>query len=731
MSDIKRRDFLKFIGAGGVGAGAGFYAADKSKKTVEYLIPQVVPPEDYIPGIATWYNTVCTQCDAGCGISVRTREGRAKKIEGNPNHPVNQGGLCAKGQAGLNALYNPDRIQSPLIREGERFREISWDRALTELGQRLGSLKIRKQSDRISVLAGRQSGHIGQLLAQFVELLGVKDFLQYSVSTPHAIYKANQLSFGQTSLPHYDLANADLVVSFGADYLGTWLSPVHYARAYGQLRQGSSHRGTTIQFESRMSLTGASADEWFAPTPGTEGLLALAMAQVVVAKYQGADKREWGRALAPFAPASVADQIGIDVAVIERVATAFAQGKGLALAGGAALGGTNAVAVQVATNVLNYLGGAVGRSGGVIFNSDATAPPESASFGELTTFAGRLEDSEVLLMIDANPAYDLPPSSGFAAAIESVPFVVSMNTFMDESTALADLVLPLDTYLEAWSDHVPEPGVGLNVASIAQPVVARVFDTRSLGDVLLNLASQVGSELPIELPWTSAEEYLRAKWRIAYEQANAADFEGFWRSVIQAGVWGQEPQGQPVRASMNVRALNGLDFSQGEFSGSPQEYAFVFQPYESITFGTGKTANSPWLQETPDPLTSVVYGSWVELNPQTAKDMGVKEGDLVEVKSDAGSLISPAFLYPAISPGVVAMPMGQGHTEYGRYAKDRGANPVTILASAMDESTGALAWSSTRVSVSKVGERGDLIKNDGVTRTLGTQILGPADDGGH
>ncbi|MEM7280417.1 MAG: molybdopterin-dependent oxidoreductase [Pseudomonadota bacterium] len=736
MSDINRRDFLKFVGAGGVGAGAGFYLADASKKTVEYLIPQVVPPEDYVPGVASWYNTVCTQCDAACGISVRTKEGRAKKIEGNANHPVNQGGLCARGQAGLNALYNPDRVRTPLLLEGGRYREISWDRALTELGRRISSLRIQNQIDKVSVLSNTQSGHIGELLDRFIQLLGTDHYAQYSVTAPHAIQEANRISFGEPTLPYYDIANADVVVSFGADYLGTWLSPVHYSKAYGKLRQGRDHRGTTVQFESRMSLTGANADEWHAPNPGSEGLLAMAMANVVSRSSAVADAGAWSQSLSAYAPSRVAEQIGIDADKIEAVANAFASGNGLALAGGSALAGTNGVAVQVAVNVLNYLGGAIGREGGVIFNSDGPAS-KAASFAQLTEFAQQLGDrgTEVLMLLDANPVYDLPQSAGFSAAIENVPFVVSVNSFLDESSAMADLVLPLDTYLEAWSDASPNPGVGFSVSSIAQPVVQRVFDTKSLGDIVLGLSAQIGSELPIELPWTSAEEYLRGVWLDNYLAAepggNEKSFETFWRSVLSAGVVGQRPASVGgANVSLNSSATSGMDFGVGDFSGSESERPFVFQPYESVMMGVGRTANSPWLQETPDPLTSIVYGSWVELNPATAKELGIREGDLLEVASDSGTLTAPAFLYPGIRPDVIAMPMGQGHTEYGRYAKDRGVSPTRILSDLTDSRTGALATAATRVSISKTGERHGLIKNDGITRTLGRQILGPH-SGGH
>ena len=236
MSKISRRDLLQFIGAGSLGVAGGVLYGESVQKDVELLIPQVVPPEDYSPGVASWYNTVCNQCSAGCGISVRIREGKAKKIEGNPVHPVSQGRLCARGQAGLNVLYNPDRIRSPLqnatSRESGSFTEISWDEALTTIGSRIGRLRIEGNASRVRLLTGSTRGGLDELFAQFMSLLGSDHYQQYDFTDPGALRAANRIAFGMDQLPHYDIKHADYLLSFGADYLATWLSPVHYSLAY-------------------------------------------------------------------------------------------------------------------------------------------------------------------------------------------------------------------------------------------------------------------------------------------------------------------------------------------------------------------------------------------------------------------------------------------------------------------------------------------------------------------
>ncbi len=748
MSKISRRDLLQYIGAGGIGVAGGVLYGEGVQRKVELLIPQVIPPEDYSPGVATWYNTVCNQCSAGCGISVRIREGKAKKIEGNPVHPVSRGRLCARGQAGLNVLYNPDRIRTPLQRAdrgAENTAEISWDDALTTIGSRIGRLKIEGNAGRIRLLTGRTRGHLDELFAQFMNLLGSEHYQQYDFTYPSALAAANKTSFGTDVLPYYDIENADFLLSFGADFLGTWLSPVHYSLAYGNLRQGrQGQRGKTVQVEPRMSLSGAAADEWIAARPGTEGLLALGIAHVLVSSgsYTGNDRDEWSSALQAYSPSMVSAETDVSEDTIVRIAEEFgASTASLAIAGGATAAGTNAVASVVAVNALNHLAGNLGKPGGVILNS-AQAFPAAAGAGP-AGLQGALDlvaamqagDVEVLLVHDTNPVFSLPDNVGFRQAMENVPLIVALSSFHDETTAMADFILPTNTYLESWGDDVPDPGVGFPVTSLSQPVVAPLYDTLPVGDIILSLARQIGGELPIHMPWASMEEFIKDRWREEYDERMSEgqdqNFEAFWQAVLEAGVWGQPGAaagGQPESSSSSTIAAIADPVSK--FAGDETDYPFVLHPYLTATFLDGRGANLPWLQELPDPMTSVVYGSWAELNPVTADELGIEEGDVLEIESPAGSIRVPAFIFPAIRPGVVAVPIGQGHTSYGRYASDRGINPIHIVATLMDKQSGDLAWAATRVKVTNTGERLRIVKTDGVTRTLGRQILGPGNDHG-
>ena len=736
MPSIDRRDFLKLVGAGGVGAGAGFMLRESIKHPVEQLVPYAVPPEEFSPGIATWYNTVCSMCPAGCGISVRTREGRAKKIEGNPAHPVSQGRLCARGQAGLQVLYNPDRLTGPMSRAGEggEWLPITWEAGIGQLAERLGALRAAGQGNRVCLLSEGVRGHLGELLALFMEQLGSARLLHYDFAHPGTLYAAIDQLFGEAQLPYYDLRNSRFVLSFGADYLGSWISPVHHGLGFGHSRQGrGGDRGRFVQVEPRMSLSGAAADEWIAANPGTEGILALGIANHIVEQggYARSDRDAWAGALAPYSAAAVAAQTGVAAATITRLAETFAGTQpSLAIGGGAAGHHSNGVATLVAVNALNYLVGNLGAEGGVVFNPPPVvgggahaAQATYADMAELAEAAGA-GDIDVLILNQTNPVFTLPDAAGFREALAEIPLVVSLSSFLDETSAMADLVLPSHTYLESWGDDFPEPGVGFAAGGVAQPVVSPLYDTRATGDIIIGLAGALG--FGAVFPWADMQERLQAGWREIHARgvtaAEADGFEAFWTDVVRAGVWGETSRRVlPLAVADGVIESIGVDAP--EFSGSSDAYPFILHPYLSNTLHDGRSANLPWMQELPDPLTSVVYGSWVELNPATADELGLVEGDVVEVESPAGRVAAPVYVYPAIMPGVIAMPIGQGHGEYGRYASGRGANPIQILSPQLEPETGGLAWAATRVRLIPTGRRVELVKTGGVSRELGREII--------
>jgi len=734
MSNIDRREFLRLVGVGGVSVGAGFMLAEAIKHPIEHLIPYAVPPEEFSPGIATMYNTVCRMCPAGCGITVRTREGRAKKIEGNPLHPVNQGRLCALGQAGLQVLYNPDRLTAPMIQSGERnsdkFVQTTWEDGLSRVAKQL--TQASGSGKNIVILSEGIRGHLADLFELFVAQLGSGSLLHYDFAYPHALQAANRKLFGIDQLPYYDIRNSSYLLSFGADYLNNWLSPVHYSLGFGDSRHGNDDsRGYFVQIEQKMSISGAAADEWVPARPGTEGVLALGLAHKLLADgvYDAADAADWDAALEIYSADYVAAKTGLPSDTINHLASAFSGAeRALAIGGGAAGGYSNSVDTLVAINVLNYLVGNIGKPGGVVFNP-ATAVGESmnnrqANYQSMQDFIEAAGNGhiDVLVINNTNPAYSLPQSAGFNEALASIPLVVSLSSFMDETTAMADIILPSHTYLESWGDDAPEPGVGFPIGSIAQPVVSPLYNTRATGDILLGLARKLGFDNA--MPWTTLQEYLKACWRQIHARSSneEQDFDSFWRDVLRSGVWGEDRR-EPDTVVIEKQIIDDLRVAEAEFAGSEEDYPFVLQPYLSTAMYDGRGANLPWMQELPDPTTSIVYGSWVEMNPVTADKMGLADGDLVQVSSVEGSFEAPLVIFPAIMPDVIAAPIGQGHDALGRYAKDRGSNPLKILAGKTDPLSGGLATSATRVSVVATGRRALPVRTGGESRQLGRNIV--------
>ena len=282
---MDRRTFLQLSG---LTATSAMLAGCKSAN--EKLIPYLIPPDEGVtPGKAVHYASSCRSCQAGCGILVRVSEGRAKKIEGNPAHPVNRGKLCARGQAALQELYHPDRIPQPLKRVGSRgsgeFAKITWEEALNQLVGQLKNLQQQNATDRLCLMTPQLAGTLSELTTRFMRSYGSDNQISYDLLGPDWLRSANSKSFGQESLPYYDISETRYLLSFGADFVESHLSPVQYGYAFGRMRQGrDTVRGHFTYVGGRLSLTAASADRWMPARPGSEGVLALGMARLILAE---------------------------------------------------------------------------------------------------------------------------------------------------------------------------------------------------------------------------------------------------------------------------------------------------------------------------------------------------------------------------------------------------------------------------------------------------------------
>ena len=727
---MDRRSFIKLT------AVSGGTAALASCGNPDHQLLRFVPDEDIVPGQAVWKPSVCPLCASGCGLTVRVmdadadvvRDGKAgvvqilaaKKLEGSPDHPINRGGLCARGQAAIQVTYHPDRITQPLKRKGNRgdgsYEAITWDAAIAEVVAKLNELATAGTTQSLSFIGRGGEGHRSALIAEFLSRFGAPPPVQYELFGDAVLRRANGISFGVEQLPTFDLANTRYLLNFGADVLGTWNAPVSHARAYGEMRQGTRGvRGHFVQVESRMSQTGASADEWIAIRPGTEGVLALGLANAV---KEGA--------AAEYTPDVVEQATGVAAARVERIARELKERTpSLAIIGGAALAQTNGLFNASAINALNAVLGAVGKPGGFAFTPQLNVAAAAKLSGKPASGARTLQKlaedllagdagaTQALMIDGVNPVFTTPRGWKVRDALSKVPFIVSCGSFLDETSILADIILPDHSFLESWAESVPESGSAMAVVSAAPAVMKPLHQTRSTPDVLLEIGRQL--EKPVELPWQTFEEMLTATFATLPSMTEGVDA---WTDAQEkGGWWGDLPaplvrlrpsllrsSGTPGKPEGSSDVASASGRKNPEFDGDPNQYPFHFLPYPSNQFLDGSLAHLPWLQEMPDPLTSAMWSSWVEINPAAAAKLGIAQGDIVEVTSQHGKLRTAAYLSPGIAPDVLAMPAGQGHATFTRYASGRGENPVDLLAPVTVDNTDAVAWAATRVTIARVGE---------------------------
>ena len=754
---LTRRNFLAWAGLGAVGAVAceGF-----GIRHGEFdLQSPVLLPEDLVKGTDNWYATLCRNCSSGEGIVVRVMEGRAKKVEGNPLYPVNHGKHSPSCEAALQALYHPDRITGPLQRSGPResgqFAPLSWPDALENLRQQLVS-----RGDKTLLVTEPLRGHMSTLVNRFADALGGRHmgFEVLDNSTYRAAIKG---VFGQDLIPDFDLEHTKFLLSFGADFLSTWLSPTRWNWGYGEFRQGHDReRGTLYQVDSRFSMTAANADKWIPIRPGWEGHLALSLAYVIISEglqAPGVDTTALtgGRgstALEPFRPEALVDRMflegslrgGEGVQTIRHLAREFAAKRpSLAIGGGSAGAHTNGLFNLEAIYALNYLVGSVAAKGGLRFNPDSPlrnvpAGSQAGTLNEWKRVKEDLADGNIRMFMvhQADPVHGLPAQVDFKEALvqSNDLFIVSFSPFLDETSTLADLILPDRVPLEDWGDDIPEPGPGYQVVGFQQPVVNPFYelDPRSFPDVLLDMGQALGKEA--DLPWPNYKQMLRegsdALFALNRGAIQASTAEEFWNRLLQRGGWWDDAATGPssVRAPSGLLSRIASQAADPQYSGVEPDFGtFYLTPFAHNSLLDGRNSHLPWLQGAPDPLSTITWQTWVEISDQDAKALRVREGDVVLIESSKGSVRVLVYPTPAVPPGTVSIPFGQGRRHGSEYATDRpgieSSNVMDIMETGLVEGTGALAWANTRVKLSKTGDSVKVSKFEGIVRAVEVGIM--------
>ncbi len=717
---VGRRTFLRVLGSAAPAAAV----AACSPVEPERIIPYVIPPEDSIPGVATWYASVCGECPAGCGTLVKTREGRAVKVEGNPTHPINHGNLCVRGQSALQGLYSPDRFTGPLMRRvtheatGQSvLDETDWESSQAQLVTQLRAAIDTGQPGRVAIVTPLLTGTLDALVDTWAEAVGARRF-RYEPFAYEAIREANKRAFGENTIPSYDFKTPGLVVSFGADFQETWLSTVGHTRDHADARRPrDGEKARFVQLEPRMSLTAANADEWVQIEPGSEGLVAAAMINVIIAEgrvqaadLSAADIGRLSELVGDYSVDGIAVRTGVTADRIRELARAFSNpaagpGRTLAVGGGVAASGENATTSQVAINLLNCVAGNIGRT--VRFGPDS-AWARASSYRDLTALTEAMRDGEIDVVIvhDVNLVHTLPGALDFGGALDAVDFVVAMSCHRDETSVRSDLVLPTPTPLESWGDAEPVAGI----RGLMQPAMRPLFDTKHFGDLLLESGRSLGDDVAGAFPrrgdfldslqdtWKDLQPSLPVAEADIEPGADGSDtatavspdFDDFWAAAQRHGGTFHTIEPRVVRLNPELFA-GGLGLRETE-----SERAFALMVYPSLHFYDGRGANRSWLQEIPDPLLKTTWGSWVEVSPATVRSLGAKDGQLIQLESDHGTLDVTLLTNPHIRDGVLAIPLGQGHTDYGRFA-NHGVNANVLLDPTPETASGGRRWLGTRV----------------------------------
>ncbi len=649
--------------------GSVAFAAGCSPDPDRKLFSLVHAPDNMVTGQPQWYASTCRECPAGCGVIAKNREGRVIKLEGNPAHPVNQGKLCMRGQAALQGIYDPDRIRTPRIKENGRWREISYAEA-EDILRRKTVAAARRGTDRVRFVSDVMGATLQELTTAALSNWNASGPVIFEPFAYESLKTANKAVFGIDGLFAYRMEDADVLVSLGADFLETWLSPVAFARQFKAMhRLNQKRKGLFLQVSPFQSLTAANADAWLACHPGSEAVVALGMIQVALdvgrADHLPYDLRSrLEKVTDPFTKERVIEQSGLTVAHYDQLAIRLFQAENpLVLGTGAAAAGTNSLATDLAANLLNLILKPetplldFGRRYRV---ETATRRPEILKLLQEMQ-AGQ---ADVVLVHNANPVYALPPGADASAAFaQPKSFVISLSAFMDETAATADLILPVRLPLETWDEY----GAVSGAHGIQQPAMGALTEAPSLGDLLLRTAFDAPP------PANSYKEYLTG----ALKDHHGIFATTGWVKTFQTG--GLFSQRRSAETPIDPAAID-LDFLDqvfGQITVDPNDTVFVAAP--SIRLLDGRGANRTWLNEIPDSLTQVTWQSPVVMHPETAIDLGTAQGRLLALENGTARIEAPVYTWAGVAPGVMMMAAGMGHTAYGRFARNQGANPFALL----------------------------------------------------
>lgn len=731
---MKRRTFLKLAGLGSM-AFMGCSAEPEKK-----LFSLLHAPDDAVTGEANWYASTCRECPAGCGILAKNREGRVIKLEGNPLHPINKGKLCIRGQAALQGVYNPDRLKTPMLKEKGRFTAVSFAQADALIAEKLEKT-VNKGPNRVKMISGVLGESETGLFQDALTAWKSDAPLIFEPFAYESLKTANKMVFGADGLVSYKMDKADLLVSFGADFLETWLSPVEYARKFKAMHgMEGDRKGFFIHIGPYRSLTGVNADLWLSCHPGSEAVIALGVIREMLSRVPGlgtdgtvpengagfrppygeentgppaAFYKRLGKISSAYTPEKVIALSGVSSASYHAlVARLHHAGAPLILGTGFGSAGAGCLQTDIAVNLLNAV---LDPHLSLLDFNHRHGVEKAVRRNEIIDYFKRIQNdsgaSDILFIHRCNPVFTLAaePSVKSAFARETL-FSVCFTSLMDETAAMASLVYPIAHSLESWGDYSGHTGL----ISLMQPAMGRVTEAPELMDLFLKFMNAFpGVKDTGTGPPSMAYVYE------TFSNQNRFPNRSHWAKALQRGgvftpFQEASPRPQVMLSQACERLLSDIAYKP------PGETVFLAIP--DIRFFDGRGTCHAWLCEIPDPLTKIAWQTPILVHPETLGRENLKKGDLIQLTSGERAVEGPVYETIHIREGLFAMGIGQGHTQYGRYAKNRGGNPFDILTAETDPISGKPFPDVHGPRIHKTGKFEDVAHTDGSSDSLNRKI---------
>jgi menaquinone reductase, molybdopterin-binding-like subunit len=628
-------------------------------------------------------------CPSGCAVKVKTVEGQPFAAVGNTANPMSKGGICPVCAGGVQLMYSPARVKTPMKKVAEgKFQPISWEDAEALLVEKLTALK--GQAGKVAAICGDSTGSGAEAVSALVAGLGSSAFCVM----PDEAYVASQgvKLMGGSGQPGFDLEGADLVLMIGADALDSWGATVANQKAFAASRSiGAEATATYVYAGPAANSTSAVCDKFLAVPPTATATFALGLANALIgagAVSSAPDFAEYKALAAKVTPEVFEKATGLKSDVLKDLVAKFRAAKAPLVVAGASFGQGSGPLDFVAAASLNVLLGRVGQKGGMTLLSaapkaiaSAIAPAKDAASYLAEVATGKAAPG-ALIVYEANPAYALPQAADMAKALGNIAFKVSLTTFMDETAALCDLILPAAHSFERFDDVMNPYGVARPTYLAGKPVVKKpVVDAKNPAEVLLVAAGELGLSLGVE----TGEDLVKAK-----AKAVGADYD----ALIGGGAWQGEAKGGAL--NLGAAALAKAPAAKAD------DKAFALAPIARLSVGSASLATPPANLLTVRDTELSGKDLFVQMNAATAKKAGVAEGDRVKLAGGTGELKAKVHVNEGVAAGTVAVLLGFGRSAWDEFTKGKGDNVYKILTVSDEAGTGLKVWAGSTVTVAKI-----------------------------